>query len=328
MQYHCGQASERISFSRNIYNGMFSGENVPTNASFWFAWTRAADPSSSGQEPDPKKSYPHEVFTSDGTGGAFAGPIVSSSGTSVDIGKKADASWVAGAMAVLSGPGAGQVRRIVNASGSSFIVDRPWDFQLTGRDSDIGASFITVVPYVGKVIMEGNLARNSTTMQVFGSGFDSIYAGNTLEFFFGNENCHPAGMWVMALYYGGGYQPNMFFEIIDNVLRDTQGMGIVIDGLDNLTLSMAHVVRGNTVIGKQAPPTEYGNALGAINVGQPDGVHTSQHFGNCLECIRSVVVEDNAVRLRRAENGTCAANAVVVHAAHTVARNNSCTMVP
>ena len=39
------------------------------------------------------------MFTSDGTGGAFAGPIVSSSGTSVDIGKKADASWVAGARA-------------------------------------------------------------------------------------------------------------------------------------------------------------------------------------------------------------------------------------
>ena len=30
-------------------------------------------------------------------------------------------------------------------------------------------------------------------------GFDTIYAGNTLEYFFGNENCHPAGMWVMAL---------------------------------------------------------------------------------------------------------------------------------
>ena len=70
------------------------------------------------------------------------------------------------------------------------------------------------------------------------------------------------------------------------------------------------------------------HARGAINVGQPDGVHTSQHFGNCLECIRSVVVEDNTVRLRRAENGTCEANAVVVHAAHTVARNNSCAMVP
>ena len=34
----------------------------------------------------------------------------------------------------------------------------------------------------------------------------------------------------MSLVYGGGYQPNMFFEIIDNVLKDTQGLGIVIDG--------------------------------------------------------------------------------------------------
>ena len=53
-------------------------------------------------------------------------------------------------------------------------------------------------------------------------------------------------MWVMSLVYGGGYQPNLFFEIIDNVLKDTQGLGIVIDGAlgSNSTLSMGHVVRG------------------------------------------------------------------------------------
>lgn len=199
-------------------------------------------------------------------------------------------------------------------------------------------------------------------------------------------------------------QPNMYFEIIDNVLKDTQGLGIVIDGLTgNSTLSMGHVVRGNTVIGskrrsnphrslscrgttymyafefnllknrtifwpildffftecydlsvvlhlrsgkaipnlkrivlterlrvgaEKAPPTEYGNALGAINVGQPPGVHTSQHFGNCLTCIRGTVVEDNRVQLRRSENGTCESNGVVVYAAFSVERGNTCEMVP
>ena len=138
-------------------------------------------------------------------------------------------------------------------------------------------------------------------------------------------------MWVMSLVYGGGYQPNMFFEIIDNVLKDTQGLGIVIDGAlgsNSTTLSIGHVVRGNTVIGKQAPPTEYGNALGAINVGQPAGVDTTQHFANCLTCVRGTVVEDNQVKLYQAENGTCENNGVVVYAAYTVERGNSCEMIP
>ena len=66
--------------------------------------------------------------------------------------------------------GAGQVRRVVNASANSYQIDQPWDFEPQGPSSSIGASFITIVPYVGKIIMEGNLAKNSTTMQVFGSG--------------------------------------------------------------------------------------------------------------------------------------------------------------
>ena len=179
------RVSERISWSRNTYLGMFDGHN----------------------EPDAKDSYPHEVFTSDGTGGAYAGPLASDveyGSTNVVLPKKADQTWEGAAVAVLSGPGAGQVRRVVSASGNTYVVDRPWDFTLQGPASGIGGSIITIVPYVGKIIMEGNLAKNSTTIQVFGSGFDSIYAGNTLEYFYGNENCHPAGLWAMAVLYGGG----------------------------------------------------------------------------------------------------------------------------
>ena len=124
-------------------------------------------------EPDPKNSYPHEVFTSDGTGGAYAGLLAStvpSGSTRVTIPKKADPSWVGAAVAVLHGPGAGQVRRVVNVSDNSYQINQPWDFEPQGPSSSIGASFITIVPYVGKIIMEGNLAKNSTTMQVFGSG--------------------------------------------------------------------------------------------------------------------------------------------------------------
>jgi hypothetical protein len=67
-------------------------------------------------EPDPKNSYPHEVFTSDGTGGAYAGLLASSvpyGSTRVTIPQKADPSWVGAAVAVLHGPGCrpGSARR-------------------------------------------------------------------------------------------------------------------------------------------------------------------------------------------------------------------------
>ena len=54
----------------------------------------------------------------------------------------------------------------------------------------------------------------------------------------------------------------------------------------NQTLSMGHVVRSNTVVGKVAPPTAYGNAMAAINVGGVATPAMKQHFGSCLMCIR------------------------------------------
>lgn len=91
-------------------------------------------------------SFPHEAFTSDGSGGAFAGKIrrISKQGD-VDIGKPASATWEAAAIAVLEGSGQGQVRRVANITGSVYIVDRQWDVPVreavaTAAASEIGQS--------------------------------------------------------------------------------------------------------------------------------------------------------------------------------------------
>ena len=85
------------------YQGMFDGTNVRDG------------------------SFPHEAFTSDGSGGAFAGKIQTISGRGVDVGQSASPTWEHAAIAVLEGSGQGQVRRIANATGSVYAVDREWD---------------------------------------------------------------------------------------------------------------------------------------------------------------------------------------------------------
>ena len=138
------RVSERLSFSRNVYQGMFNSRNVHDG------------------------SYPHEAFTSDGTGGAYAGKVNGSTLTSIDVPGKASASWVGGALAVVAGPGQGQLARVTAAADFSY-------FFAPALAVSLGAeSVVVVVPYVGKVLMMGNIIRNSTTIQIFGSGFDTV----------------------------------------------------------------------------------------------------------------------------------------------------------
>jgi len=220
------------------YQGMFDGTNVRDG------------------------SFPHEAFTSDGSGGAFAGKIKTISGGAVDIGKPASPTWEQAAIAVLEGSGQGQVRRVANAKGSVYSVDRQWDvpvreaaarFVQLARNTDTRnflpthsrvlrftcilallastdvlkcsffsqldeTSVITIVPYVGKVLMQGNDVRNTTTVQIFGCGFDSVYAGNRLTHLYSTKTIHPGGLFVFALDYSGGTQPNFNFELISNTM--------------------------------------------------------------------------------------------------------------
>ena len=54
-------------------------------------------------------SYPHEAFTSDGTGAGFSGTVKSSTATSIVVPEAASAGYIGGALAVLAGQGQGQL---------------------------------------------------------------------------------------------------------------------------------------------------------------------------------------------------------------------------
>ena len=54
----------------------------------------------------------------------------------------------------------------------------------------------------------------------------------------------------------GGKQPNVNFELVDNYLYDTEGLRVIGNDRDNNTISMGHVIRGNTVKDKINPPAD------------------------------------------------------------------------
>ena len=85
--------AERISFSRNLYQGLLHNSSE----------TRMAN----------------EAFTSDGTGAAYYGHIVSSSGKHLAVNASAAAGWIGAAVAILEGHGQGQVRRVVAVQGQT-----------------------------------------------------------------------------------------------------------------------------------------------------------------------------------------------------------------
>jgi hypothetical protein len=101
-----------------------------------------------------------------------------------------------------AGLGQGQTSRITAAAGGTFRLAPPLSVALDGT------SVIVVAPYVGKVLMVGNVLTNSTVVQIFGSGFDTIYAGNTLEHMFSTSvvcvTLRFGGVWQVGWLVGRG----------------------------------------------------------------------------------------------------------------------------
>jgi hypothetical protein len=82
---------------------------------------------------------------------------------------KANAQYVGGAVAIIAGQGQGQLARVTAVEGGRYTFAPPLAVSL-GPDS-----VVVVAPYVGKVLMMGNEIRNSTTIQIFGSGFGAQF---------------------------------------------------------------------------------------------------------------------------------------------------------
>ena len=449
--------SERVSYSRNIYQGFFNGDNSPDG------------------------SFPHEGFSSDGTGGAYAGLVTAADAGSVSVPGNANAGYVDGAVAILMGKGRGQYRSIASVSppaptppqrppppfpepagwhvvkghnGSRcdskilwqgaatpeacvqkcaadaachfatvdfFASDRPgagycvhnadcskmvgWDnhpcvlkppacmpqnatnahvatYSNTGLATSVPAtsgtyfletpwdvvpdktSWVTIIPFVGNTFVIGNDVRNSTTFQIYGCGFNVIFAGNTLKHMYVTEKCiGSSGISIYGIDYQGGIQPNINFELTGNTLTDTEGLRVIGGDSINATISMGHIVRRNTVIDKIAPPEPWlgpspitnpdwrssRNMRPAIEIGIAAACLAAENKtdGNCgrsasracypygtsknctidveLSNFEDIVVEGNDIHVKRG-NGTCELNGYSFGAKHTIDRNNRCSV--
>ena len=134
-------------------------------------------------------------MTYDNAGGAYFGTLSSASSTSpvvttthlripvnrTDGREGAGAGWVVegGALIVLNGTGAGQIRRIVSAAdntGHEWILDAPLQHMEDSRDS-----FVQILPFRGRNIFHNNHLSDVGALQFYGIGLENVVSENKLE---------------------------------------------------------------------------------------------------------------------------------------------------
>ena len=145
-------------------------------------------------------------MTFDNRGNQYFGPIVavspdglniSTRGRNASDGNGNGYDVRGGALYIVNGTGAGQLRRIIDfscvvtANGSSwFTIDAPFDVAPQPSTSQVlgaqnGASLISAVPFRGRSIFHGNHFSDTGAHQTYGIGLDTIVAANTAQRFGG-----------------------------------------------------------------------------------------------------------------------------------------------
>lgn len=93
----------------------------------------------------------------------------------------AGAGWYVegGALIVLNGTGAGQIRRIVSAANNTsheWILDEPLQHM-----DDNHESFVQILPYRGRNIFHDNHLSDVGALQFYGIGLENVVSENHLE---------------------------------------------------------------------------------------------------------------------------------------------------
>ena len=132
-----------------------------------------------------------------------------------------DCGWAGGALYVVQGTGAGQLRTVVAArTGSRFVeVDRPFS---TALDQ---TSLVTLCTYIGDAVVAGNHFSNGTAVQYYGSAFHAVIADNVLANMTGSQTVG-GGIHFNSMRYGNGVQPNFAIEVRGNLLSYSDGIAI------------------------------------------------------------------------------------------------------
>jgi hypothetical protein len=181
-----------------------------------------------------------EVMTFDNRGNQYLGPVtgideagtnISTQGRGASVGNGNGYSVVGGALVIVNGTGAGQIRRIIsfvmhdNSSDAGwFEIDRPFDVLPTTTAAHAGSritSYIACVPFRGQSIFAYNHYADTGAFQYYGIGFNNVAYQNTAERFGGFLSW---GQWRQ-----GGYpkqevapfiNPNVRNEWIENVVTE------------------------------------------------------------------------------------------------------------
>ena len=151
-----------------------------------------------------------EVMTFDAVSGTYMGPVVSADakGTTFALqganGTSSSAD-LGGAVTVLAGAGAGQVRRVVAAPDAAHVtVDQPFATPLDGT------SRVQVGAFKGQIIFHRNAYADSGAFQTYGAAQDVVVSEHTFE--------RVEGLLSWGRTYGGNaYAPNTHVEFVRNV---------------------------------------------------------------------------------------------------------------
>ena len=152
-----------------------------------------------------------EVMTFDAVFGSYMGPVLSSdaAGTTLALaaanGTSGGTGNLGGAVTVLAGAGAGQVRRVVAApDGAHVTVDRPFATPLDGT------SRVQVGAFKGQIIFHRNAYADSGSFQTYGAAQDVVVSEHTFE------RVESLNSWGRS-YGGNAYAPNTHVELVRNV---------------------------------------------------------------------------------------------------------------
>lgn len=284
-----------------------------------------------------------EVMTFDNRGNQYFGTVssVSADGTNVStygrgaaFGNGNGYDVRGGALVVLNGTGAGQIRRILdfrmedalNGSGW-FTLDAPLDVPLRTSPSPVaaaadGASLIACVPFRGRSIFHANTFEDAGAHQLYGIGLDTVVAHNTAARF--------GGFLAWGQGRRGGYPPHTAFFANPNVRNEWVGNRVV-EGLRadhqggpiNVSRSFgdASSVSGNSFVVVTAWAPSW--TRGCENLGSPFASVTCRGMNRLLAFRRNVVGSNGGFQIGASTDVVLEGNRVHNTPAQSVGLNST-----
>lgn len=153
-----------------------------------------------------------EPLTTDGPGGFYYGPAISTTPRSVRIGAggvtSSSGDWSEAAFYVVAGEGAGQYARVAAFRGGAVDIDRDLAVPLDST------SVISIVPAQENYVIVGNTFEDTGALQTYGGSMDTIFAGNRMRRSIG------------IIINGGEYrnpQPSWYAQVLNNVIESANG---------------------------------------------------------------------------------------------------------